>query len=721
MAAVWAAVCAGLAVAALLHPTNGALTNDQLDKAFTAGGTTARDYISKETAAFNSKYYLQQPSSALRHQYTTHGEVPPDYEYPAYLFCAATTSLVTSGLVRPQDAWALRNENLAASSSQQVRNALQQCNAALARPTCPANPSNLYTFDGSCNNPSNGMLGRTNSCHRRILQPAYDDGVDAPRRRSVTGRGDLPNARTISLNALTRILSRVGDDPNFNHNRMSFGQFIAHDVTLTPSTTIGANNAAPDCCNTNNQMFQCFPIAIAATDPVYRNRGCMNFVRSEPCPSCALGPREQMNAVTPFVDLSHIYGLTPQIARNLRSGRGGRLRGQFPKTGSAALMQDYPLLMPADLNNTDGCSTRNRPCFLGGDPLRVNQQIGISAWSTLWFRYHNFLADRINLENPGWSDEKIYQTARRIAQAHMQLIVFREWLPTVIGDDLTRMNQLYVDGARTTYNQNLNPNLWSEFATGAFRFGHSIIQNVFQNRDYRGDYALTGMSVMTRDAFSRITDYYDTNTAFIAENFVAGMYRQPGKQISFSFAEGVTHDTYRLANETNGMDLPALNTQRGRDHGVQPYYMYAQEYISRMVGGNGVTVQNWNDIAPFWRPECTEVLRTVYLDFRDVDLYVGGLCELPIQTGSVGPTFGEIIALQMRELKFGDRLFVSHSNNFNAAQYTELLRTGLLAEVVCRASEFQPYVYRDAFRYNQWGTYSCSEKTINTRLFTNFG
>lgn len=72
-------------------------------------------------------------------------------------------------------------------------------------------------------------------------------------------------------------------------------------------------------------MFQCFPIELPEPDQVYGNRRCMNFVRSQPCPSCVLGPREQMNAVTPFMDLSHIYGLTPEIARQLRAKQGGTL------------------------------------------------------------------------------------------------------------------------------------------------------------------------------------------------------------------------------------------------------------------------------------------------------------------------------------------------------------------------------------------------------------
>lgn len=55
-----------------------------------------------------------------------------------------------------------------------------------------------------------------------------------PRSYGFTG-GTLPKERHITLTALHYLLPRVRNDPKFNHNRMSFGQFIAHDISLTPT------------------------------------------------------------------------------------------------------------------------------------------------------------------------------------------------------------------------------------------------------------------------------------------------------------------------------------------------------------------------------------------------------------------------------------------------------------------------------------------------------
>ena len=43
------------------------------------------------------------------------------------------------------------------------------------------------TFDGTCNNPNYAWWGKSESPFKRILPPLYDDGLNAPRVRSVKG------------------------------------------------------------------------------------------------------------------------------------------------------------------------------------------------------------------------------------------------------------------------------------------------------------------------------------------------------------------------------------------------------------------------------------------------------------------------------------------------------------------------------------------------------
>lgn len=52
-----------------------------------------------------------------------------------------------------------------------------------------------------------------------------------------------------------------------------------------------------------------------------------------------------------------------------------------------------------------------------------------------------------------------------------------------------------------------------------------------------------------------------------------------------------------------------------------------------------------------------EALKRVYRSVDDVDLFVGGLMEKPVEDALVGPTFVCIIGDQFARLRRGDRFF----------------------------------------------------------------
>lgn len=57
-----------------------------------------------------------------------------------------------------------------------------------------------------------------------------------------------------------------------------------------------------------------------------------------------------------------------------------------------------------------------------GDP-RTNQNPALLTLSILFFRYHNFVASQIQRSNPDWSDEDVFQRARRTVVATLQVLI----------------------------------------------------------------------------------------------------------------------------------------------------------------------------------------------------------------------------------------------------------------------------------------------------------
>lgn len=143
-----------------------------------------------------------------------------------------------------------------------------------------------------------------------------------------------------------------------------WGQFLDHDLTAT-ALSQGQNGNTISCCNDQTPKHpECFPVKLDINDPYYQyNITCMEFVRSAPAATCYLGPREQMNQVTSFIDGSVIYGADVEVVNRLRSFVNGSLKMLITRYTTA--------LLPVSEDPNDGCNreemARNhRYCFMTG-------------------------------------------------------------------------------------------------------------------------------------------------------------------------------------------------------------------------------------------------------------------------------------------------------------------------------------------------------------------
>lgn len=369
------------------------------------------------------------------------------------------------------------------------------------------------TITGWCNNLNQPKFGQSFTPLDRILPNAYEDGFSKPRQSSFvlaskqTGeRLPLPSARLIS--------TTMHDDKSQLHVRyslalMQFGQFgVDHDLTRTPFS-VALDGSLLDCspCDSKQTVHRdCLPIEIPDEDSYFQStkarestgtgKKCLHFVRSLNGQT-GLGPRQQMNALTAYLDGSNIYGSDNCEAKSLRAFVGGRLNSSaYPALPGSVQPKE---ILPVTRANPE-CVTPNGICFHAGDQ-RASEQPGLTSIHTVFMRLHNSVVGQLSLVNKHWNDERLYQHGRRIVAAIMQRITYNEFAPRLLGLDYMSKFDLMLKnvGYSNHYDEGCSASILNEFAAAAFRMGHSLIRSAFPllNKQYKP----IGKSFQLRKAF----------------------------------------------------------------------------------------------------------------------------------------------------------------------------------------------------------------------------
>nr|XP_026488127.1 uncharacterized protein LOC113394887 [Vanessa tameamea] len=562
---------------------------------------------------------------------------------------------------------------------------LEQC-PLRGPPKCPPASKRYRTHDGTCNNLNRPRWGATMTPVQRFLQPVYSDGIQAP-RKSFFGT-TLPSAREIS--ALIHE-DKNAENPGITHLLMQWGQFLDHDVTSS-SQSRGFNGSVPRCCKDGGRDFipkelmhpECMPIAVPPSDPFYGPRGvrCLDFVRSSPAPrdDCALGWREQFNQVSAYIDGSPLYASSARQSDKLRLFRNGML--QYGR-----VQQRRPLL-PPDRDELCRGGAVSTDCFKSGD-ARVNEHPGLVAAHIVWLRQHNRMAQELAHLNPHWSDEKIYQETRKIVGAMVQHITYREFLPIVLGSEVMRLFELELQqkGFYRGYSPKISASPASSFGSAAFRFGHSLVQSSFVRFD-RFHHPLNN-NVSLHDELTNPSNIWSMGAV---DRLLLGMVNQPIQKRDEFITEELTNHLFQTPHFSFGMDLAAINIQRGRDHGVPPYTSWREP-----CGLSAIS--NFEDLFRIMPARVVRKLKVLYRHVDDIDLFTGGMAERPVVGGLVGPTFACIIAQQFSNLRKGDRFWYENGgfeSSFTPAQLQQIRRISL-AQVLCRTLDsidnIQPFAF----------------------------
>lgn len=302
--------------------------------------------------------------------------------------------------------------------------------------------------------------------------------------RSLDGN-PLPSPRFVSLLVHG---ARDGDAP-VTMLLPQWGQFIDHDMTATAQPR-SINGTVPRCCESPDAHPACLPIKVPRDDPWLSPMGlqCLEFLRSAPSqrPDCVLSWREQTNQATSYLDGSTVYSSNARLSDNARIFRDGLLM-----FGKGTPRED--VCLRGALANQ---------CIRPGDS-RSGEQPGLLAMHTVWVGEHNRIVSELADMNSHWSDEKLYQEARRIVGAMIQHITYREFLPLVLGREVCKLFDLSLEpvGYYKGYDPRINPGVANSFGAAAFRFGHSLVQGSFIRCDR--NFRVMGNNVSLHDEFGR--------------------------------------------------------------------------------------------------------------------------------------------------------------------------------------------------------------------------
>lgn len=433
----------------------------------------------------------------------------------------------------------------------------------------------------------------------RLAPAGYADGSS-----SLAGLG-LPSARAVS-NAVCAQEEPMASAAGLTDYVWQWGQFLDHDITLTPE-------ADPD---------EQADIPVPAFDPWFDPDGTgavtLTFHRSAWSQSGEI--RQQVNAITAFIDASNVYGSDAERADALRTLDGtGRLR---TSEGD---------LLPKNLDGLPNAGGTDADLFVAGD-VRANEQVALTAMHTLFVREHNRVADEIRSRDPGLSGEEVYQEARRFVGALMQVITYREFLPALLGPAPL--------SPYAGYRPEADPGIVNEFSTGCYRLGHSMLSSTIRRIDASGGEISEGHLAL-RDAFFH-PELLSSESDL--DPILRGLASQAMQEIDSRIIDDVRNFLFGSPG-AGGLDLAALNIQRGRDHGLPGLNEVRAAYGLAAIG-------SFEDLTA--DPEVIARLSSVYVTVDEIDPWIGALAEDDLAGAEVGRLLDAAIRDQFRRLRDGD-------------------------------------------------------------------
>ncbi len=520
------------------------------------------------------------------------------------------------------------------------------------------------TIDGSGYNGNQGETNMQLIRHFGNHFNAYEDYISVPRggpisefdplTQTFVDTSNLPNPRYIS-NIVAKQVKPVTNFLNASDWLWQWGQFLDHDFAL--------NEDNPE----QKPRGEYMPIPVPHDDPTFSKESIIPLIRVPAAEGTGYyaadpnkkNPRQINNQITAYIDASSVYGSDDERAEFLRDSESGK---GLLKTW---LGDNGEVLLPLNLigenaypNATGGLLGDFQ--YIAGD-VRANEHIGLTAVHNLLVREHNRIAlglhERLeagdkaliekyedfkdysqvgeaDLYEEEIKDEFLYQSARKVIGAQVQIISYKEFLPLLIGKNSLAKYK--------GYDPDINPQISVEFANAAYRLGHTLVSNQLLRVDSNG---MTETSLA--EAFFNPEDV-QTNGV---DTLLTGLIFQGAEEVDNQIVDGVREFLFPAG--TGGFDLAAINIARGREVGIPSY----TEVYKKIFGTEISSFSKLHKLGLFSK-SVVNLFKDAYESVDQIDLWLGGVSELPAKHGGLlGPTLSYFVADQFARSRDGDKFF----------------------------------------------------------------
>ena len=227
-----------------------------------------------------------------------------------------------------------------------------------------------------------------------------------------------------------RQIGRSEDNPNIPAGFTYLGQFVDHDITFDPNSSLQRANDPEGLVNFRNPRFD--------LDSLYgRGRDDSPYLYDQSSPD----------------DVKLLVG-------RILDDQGQRVEDQH----------DMP--------------RNEQERALIGDP-RNDENTFVSQLHLLFIKFHNKVVDKVMNDRPDLEGDDLFKEAQRIVRWHYQWVVVFDFLRRTIPDRM--LDKLLVedeDGFREVqlkfYHPKPRPFMPVEFSVAAYRFGHSQVREFYR-------------------------------------------------------------------------------------------------------------------------------------------------------------------------------------------------------------------------------------------------